>query len=179
MFRRKRSDTRVEALREQYGDNFAPGFRRDAHLGTVLRETGAGSLSELLRGGTSAMKRVFISFAMEDKFARDNLVFQAKRQENVPFDFMDLSVKTPWDSEWKTNCRTKIKGCDGVIAFISRNTCNADGACWEIKCAKEEGIPIQGFWVHKDDKSAKPSVLGNTAVVEWTWPNIKNFLGSL
>ena len=92
---------------------------------------------------------------------------------------MDLSVKTPWDSQWKTNCRSKIKGCDGVIAFVSRNTSNADGACWEIKCAIEEGVPIRGFWVHKDDKCAKPSVLGSTAVVEWTWPNIKNFLDSL
>jgi hypothetical protein len=46
--RRKRSDTTVGALRETYGEDFAPGFRRDAHLGTVLRETGASSLTELL-----------------------------------------------------------------------------------------------------------------------------------
>ena len=67
-------------------------------------------------------KRIFIAFAVEDKFARDNLVYQAKRQPNTPFDFTDMSVKEPWDSMWKTNCRAKIKGCDGVIAFISRNT---------------------------------------------------------
>jgi len=47
--RRKRSDTLVGTLREEYGEDFAPGFRRDAKLGTVLRETGAESLSELLR----------------------------------------------------------------------------------------------------------------------------------
>lgn len=124
-------------------------------------------------------KRVFIAFAVEDKFARDNLVFQAKQQRNVPFDFTDMSVKDPWDSTWKTNCRTKIKRCDGVIAFISKHTPKAEGACWEIQCAKEEGIPIKGFWVHKDDPCCKPTELGSTAVMYWTWENISNFIDSL
>ncbi len=124
------------------------------------------------------MKRVFISFAIEDKFARDNLVFQAK-QERTPFEFVDMSVKEPWSSSWKTNCRTRIKGCDGVVAFISKNTPKAEGARWEIKCAIEEGIPIKGFWVHANDRTGKPSELGSTSVVYWTWENIKNFINSL
>ena len=90
------------------------------------------------------MKRVFIAFAVEDKFARDNLVYQAK-QEHTPFEFVDMSVKEPWDTEWKTRCRSRIKGCDGLVVFISRNTPNASGACWEIKCAKDENVPIRGF----------------------------------
>jgi hypothetical protein len=53
-------------------------------------------------------KRIFIAFAVEDKFARDNLVYQAKRQRTAPFDFTDLSVKEPWDEKWKTNCRTHL-----------------------------------------------------------------------
>ncbi|MFZ0864645.1 MAG: hypothetical protein WCA27_24295 [Candidatus Sulfotelmatobacter sp.] len=182
MFRRKRFDTRVGTLRKLYGDDFASGFRSDAYLGTVLHEEGADSLSGLLHGKRGRMaknKCVFIAFAIEDKFARDNLVYQAKHQENVPFDFTDMSVKEPWDSQWKTNCRKKIKGCDGVIAFISRNTPSAEGACWEIKCAKEEGIPIKGFWVHKEDPCCKPGELGSTSVVYWTWENVKNFIDSL
>lgn len=182
MFRRKRADTRIASLRKLYGDDFAAEFRSDAKLSTVLDRSGVSSLSELLRLGRRKMardKRIFISFAVEDKFARDNLVYQAKYQENVPFDFVDMSVKQPWDSQWKTNCRTKIRGCDGVIAFISKNTPKADGACWEIKCAKDEGIPIKGFWVYKDDCRGKPAELGSTPVVYWTWENIKNFIDSL
>lgn len=124
-------------------------------------------------------KRVFISFAVEDKFARDNLVHQAQRQESAPFSFLDFSVKTPWDNSWKTSCRTKIKGCDAVIAFISKNTPNASGALWEIKCAKEEKIPLLALWVHKDEKQGKPTELGTTLVKEWTWTNVKTFLDSL
>ena len=84
-------------------------------------------------------KRIFISFAVEDKVLRDFLVGQAKN-DNSPFEFYDMSVKTPWDHAWKTNCRSKIKGCDGVIAIITSNTKNASGEIWEINCAKDENV---------------------------------------
>jgi len=47
--RHKRSDTLVGTLRKEYGDDFAEGFRSDAQLGTVLRETDSTSLSEYLK----------------------------------------------------------------------------------------------------------------------------------
>ena len=65
------------------------------------------------------MKRIFISFAIEDENLRDLLKGQA-RNKNSPFEFVDMSVKQPWDSKWKTNCRIRIKGCDGVISIITK-----------------------------------------------------------
>jgi hypothetical protein len=47
---RKRSDTRVDSLRETYGEGFAAGTRGDKKLGNLLRDSGAGSLSEYLKG---------------------------------------------------------------------------------------------------------------------------------
>ena len=47
--RRKRSDTLVRTLREEYGPDFAKGYRSDAQLGTVLDNEKAGSLSDLLK----------------------------------------------------------------------------------------------------------------------------------
>jgi len=47
--RQKRDDTHVGTLRHTYGPGFAPGYRADAHLGTVLEEAGASSLSEYLK----------------------------------------------------------------------------------------------------------------------------------
>ena len=47
--RRKRGDTRIDTLREEYGDNFAPGRRGDTRLDTLLEETGADSLRDYLR----------------------------------------------------------------------------------------------------------------------------------
>ncbi|MBB6023135.1 nucleoside 2-deoxyribosyltransferase [Paenibacillus sp. JGP012] len=123
-------------------------------------------------------KRVFTSFAIEDKTLRDFLVGQAKN-ENSPFEFVDMSVKQPWDSAWKTKCRTKIKGCDGVLVIVTNNTKNADGQLWEIKCAKEEGIPVRGIWGNQDHPATLPSELSGVKVVNWTWSNISNWISSL
>jgi len=42
--RKKRSDTKVETLRKEYGDNFAKGYRSDVTLGTVLKKEKVDSL---------------------------------------------------------------------------------------------------------------------------------------
>jgi len=126
-----------------------------------------------------AKKRVFISFAVEDSTYRDFLVGQAKN-ENSPFEFTDMSVKEPWDEKWKTQCRTKIKGCDGMIALVSKNTKNATGQLWEVNCGKEEKVPVRGIYTNSDDKpSTLPKEFDGVKVVNWTWDNIKNFIDSL
>lgn len=121
--------------------------------------------------------RIFISFAAEDIRYRDLLVGQA-RNDRSPFDFIDMSVKQPWDTTWKTNCRTKIKGCDGVIALLSQNTAKADGARWEIRAAKEESVPVLGVHISRDDRATVPE-LGSSAVIDWTWDGISSFLKTL
>ena len=91
-----------------------------------------------------------------------------------------MSVKEPWDIAWKTNCRTKIKGCDGMIALVSKNTAKADGQLWEIACTKEEKLPVLGIYIDKDDKPlVLPLQLAGVRVLEWTWPNIASFLSLL
>lgn len=125
------------------------------------------------------MKRIFISFAVEDERSRDFLVGQAKNEKS-PFEFVDMSVKELWDEKWKTNCRTKIKGCDGVIAMVSKNTARASGQLWEIECAKEEGVRVRGVYTTTDNRPEKlPSELDGIKVVSWTWDNIKSFIDSL
>ena len=124
------------------------------------------------------MKRIFISFAIEDKFYRDALVQQAKDNRS-PFEFVDMSVKEPWDSSWKTRCRERISGCDGVVALISKKTWNADGARWEMFCADQEDIPMIGVHVHKDDKGTIPPELNGHKIIEWGWTGIASFIESL
>ena len=124
-------------------------------------------------------KRVFISFAIEDKTLRDFLVGQA-RNEQSPFEFVDMSVKQPWDSAWRTKCRTRIKGCDGCLIIVTKNTKNADGQLWEISCAKEEAVPRRGIWGHANDKPASlPAELDGVRIVNWTWQNIANWIDTL
>lgn len=122
-------------------------------------------------------KKIFISFAIEDQFSRNNLVHQAQ-QSHTPFDFVDMSVRKPWDSSWKTNCRAKIKQCDGVIAMISDRTYSADGARWEINCAYEENIPVLPIYIHRSGARRIPELNGKT-IYYWTWDNVSRFLNSL
>jgi len=46
---RKHGNTRVDTLRETYGDGFAPGVQGDKTLDELLRESGANSLSDYLK----------------------------------------------------------------------------------------------------------------------------------
>lgn len=123
--------------------------------------------------------RIFIAFAIEDKWARDYFVGQA-RNERSPFEFVDMSVKDPWDDEWKRRCRTRIKGCDGVIALVSKNTARASGQLWEIRTAKEERVPLIGIYTSTDDRPISlPAELSGVTVKGWTWANIQAFLERL
>ncbi len=47
----KHGNTRVDTLRETYGENFAPGVRGDMHLSNLLNRKGVESLSQLLKRG--------------------------------------------------------------------------------------------------------------------------------
>ena len=47
--REKNGNTRIDTLRETYGDDFAAGLRGDAHLSTLLDRTDSSSLSDYLR----------------------------------------------------------------------------------------------------------------------------------
>lgn len=125
-----------------------------------------------------ANKRVFVAFAIEDEVTKNLFTGQAKNK-NVPYDFVDMSVKEPWDEKWKTNCRTKIKGCDGFISLVSKNTKNAAGELWEIDCAKEEKIKMLGIYIKEATYADKPDNLYGVTCKEWTWENVKEFIESL
>ncbi len=45
----KHGNTRVDTLRETYGNKFAEGVRGDAHLRSILDRTDSSSLSDYLR----------------------------------------------------------------------------------------------------------------------------------
>lgn len=119
-------------------------------------------------------KVVFIAFAIEDERQRDFLKGQSLNTKS-PFEYVDMSVKQPYDKDWKDRVRTRIRRSDGVIVLVSKNSLTSTGQKWEIECAREEGRKIRGFWAYSDDRTDLAGV--NTKV--WTWDNIKDFIDSL
>lgn len=119
-------------------------------------------------------KVVFIAFAIEDERQRDFLKGQSLNTKS-PFEYVDMSVKQPYDRDWKDRVRTRIRRSDGVIVLVSKNSLTSTGQKWEIECAREEGKKIRGIWAYSDDRTDLAGV--NTKV--WTWDNIKDFIDSL
>jgi hypothetical protein len=116
-------------------------------------------------------KTIFVAFSIKDVRSRDLLKGQSLHV-NSPFEYVDMSVKEAYLSEWKAKVRTRIRRSDGVIVLVSKNSTLSVGQQWEIQYAREEGKKILGLWIYKDDRINITGV--NTKV--WTWDNIKNFI---
>lgn len=130
---------------------------------------------------TDEPKRVFISFAIEDKQYRDFLVAQSINKRS-PFTFTDMSVKKSWkNEEWKRKCRKRIRECDGIIVLLSKKTYHASGVRWEMKCALEEDIPMIGMHIKKNDsfRGSIPPELDDCEIIDWSWENIEEFIDNL
>ena len=119
-------------------------------------------------------KIIFIAFAIEDQRQRDLLNGQSLLTKS-PFEYVDMSVKEAYESEWKEKVRIRIKRSDGVIVLVSKNSLTSSGQKWEIECAKAEGKKVLGIWAYADDRTNLVGV--NTRV--WAWDNIKEFINSL
>jgi hypothetical protein len=119
-------------------------------------------------------KVIFIAFAIEDERQRDFLKGQSLHPR-APFEFIDMSVKEPYSSDWKDKVRTRIRRSDGIIVLVSKNSLSSSGQKWEIECAKEEKKRILGIWAYTDDRTYVVGI--NTKV--WSDANISDFIDSL
>jgi len=119
-------------------------------------------------------KVIFVAFAIEDERQRDFLKGQSLNTQS-PFEYVDMSVKEPYSSEWKERVRTRIRRSAGVVALVSKNSLSSSGQKWEVACAREEKKPVLGIWAYKDDRTDLPGV----RTVVWTWDAIKKFIDSL
>ena len=93
-----------------------------------------------------------MAFAIEDERQRDFLKGQSLHPR-APYEFIDMSVKEPYNAEWKDRVRLRIRRSDGVIVLVSKNSLTSSGQKWEIQCAMEEGKPSAGIWAYKDDRT--------------------------
>jgi MTH538 TIR-like domain (DUF1863) len=119
-------------------------------------------------------KVIFIAFAVEDETQRDFLKGQSLHPR-APYEFIDMSVKEPYDNNWKDRVRTRIKRSDGVIVLVSKNSLKSSGQKWEIACAKEEKNSLRGIWAYTADRT---NVEGVTTVA-WNDGNVSGFIDSL
>jgi hypothetical protein len=119
-------------------------------------------------------KVLFIAFAIEDETQRNFLKGQSLHPR-APYEFIDMSVKEPYDNNWKDRVRTRIRRSDGVVILVSKNSLKSSGQKWEITCAHEEKKRIRAIWAYTNDRTNIDGV--NTFA--WSDKNISDFIDSL
>ncbi|MBJ2357140.1 TIR domain-containing protein [Sphaerochaeta sp. S2] len=117
--------------------------------------------------------KAFISFEMEDRWARDFLVQEAK-DKNIAF--FDYSVKNPFDSNWKTECKKRIAMTKGTIVLIGETTWKSEAVLWEIAETIQQGHFSFGIQINKGRNYIIPNGLSNRNVMHWDFEQIANLL---
>jgi hypothetical protein len=121
--------------------------------------------------------RAFVSFEMEDRWARDFLREHA-RTERIPFEFVDYSIKEPFESQWKTNVRDRMSRTRGTIVLIGPTTARSTAVLWEIEETIRQGHPLFGIQINRDKTYAVPSGLPTGRVIRWNFDKIARELDS-
>jgi hypothetical protein len=124
-----------------------------------------------------AKPRAFISFQMEDKWARDFIAQHAKDEDN-DVEFYDYSVKDPFDSQWKTECTKRIGLTKGTIVLVGPTTWQSDAVLWEIAETARQGHFLFGIQINKDKTHEIPSGLPNKSVIRWNFDQITQWLAT-
>lgn len=134
---------------------------------------------ELERGPPEPRRKVFISFDSEDRDKKVLLVGQAKN-ENSDLDFIDLSLKVPFNSEnaeyIKRGIRERISQSSVTVVLVTDVTHRSDWVNWEIResIRQNKGVVVVD---HRSDSSSRmPSEISNNRdkikVVSWNHQEI-------
>jgi hypothetical protein len=121
--------------------------------------------------------RAFISFEMEDRWARDFLVRHAHDNRN-DIDFVDFSVQDPFDSGWKTKAKERIGQTTGTIVLIGPTTHRSEAVLWEVAETVRQGHLMFGVQTRREATYPIPQGLSRADVIPWDFDLISRRLGS-
>lgn len=121
--------------------------------------------------------RAFISFEMEDRWARDFLV-QHARAHNNDIRFTDYSVQNPFDSSWKTECKKRISQTKGTIVLVGPTTSKSEAVLWEMAETIRQDHYMFGIQINRDRTHSIPAGLPAKNVIRWNFDQIVKWLNT-
>lgn len=121
--------------------------------------------------------RAFLSFMVEDSWARDFLVQHANDRRN-DIAFVDYSLHTPFDEKWKTNCRDRIAQTKGTIVLVGSESSNSEAVKWEIAETSRQGHYLFGIQINRDRSWTIPAGLPSKNVISWDFDQIIAWLAT-
>jgi hypothetical protein len=110
---------------------------------------------------------VFLSFTMEDYLTVCFFRAQAKN-DNLPLEFRDHSVKEPFENKWKTQVEEKINHCSLTICLIGNNTYKSEAVDWELSKTLELGKGLIGVCIVESNATI-PRVLVESSIKPIIW----------
>jgi hypothetical protein len=122
-----------------------------------------------------ATPRAFLSFEMEDVWARTFLAQHAKDDRN-DVDFYDYSVKDAFESKWKTECAKRIALTKGTIVLVGATTAKSEAVRWEIAETIRQGHYMFGIQIFRDKTHPIPDGLAANHVIPWDFEQITKWL---
>jgi len=137
----------------------------------------AGSNVGSYTGSGDSKKRVFISFHMDDE-AQVELLRQQAKDSKFDIEFIDYSVKEPFDNKWKTRCTERIKRSSVFICMIGPETHKREAVLWEANKAYELGKKVIGVRIYRDrnHRIPKPLLDNNAKIMYWDLADINEEL---
>lgn len=116
---------------------------------------------------------IFVSFAPEDK--KDGMMLGDQcRNPFSTFAVIGASAEPQGNDDWESQTRERIKQARVVVMVVGKNTANAGNVIWEVKVAREEGIPVLGVYTDKAYEENVPATFGSGPVIEWNWEHVYN-----
>jgi MTH538 TIR-like domain (DUF1863) len=119
------------------------------------------------------MRRIFISFIIEDGHAVKGLRLLAKNPGYSDLEFYDESVRVPINSVnapyIKVRIREKIRRCGVILCLTSDATHTSSWVNWELETAIEMEKPIVAMAVKGIDRAPLPVPIRNKGVRFYSW----------
>lgn len=117
------------------------------------------------------MKRVFLSFKMEDKKQVDGIRLMSWN-DNFDLEFYDESVRSPYNSQnaayIKSKIKFKINRASVTVCFLGPSTHQSEWVNWELSTAQELRKPIILMGLPKGpSRLTLPASVGGQDWYEW------------
>lgn len=175
MYRQKRTDTFVGTVEDTY--RLRLNARRDMHVGTLLKQRGFESLTQLVTAARGQLnyhpcpRRIFSSFHGSDLAQVNGFRLMAKNPHlslDIENDESRNLVNSQRSTYIKRAIRQRISSVDVVICLIGNGTAWRDWVDWEIQTALEERCGICAIRL-KGATGRAPSILHSFGawIVSW------------
>lgn len=126
-------------------------------------------------------KRVFISFHMQDLFAKKLIEEQAK-SDKFQLEFVNYSLQQPFDNSWKTQCTERIRQCSVTMCLIGKQTATREAVLWELRKSYELGKAVFGVTIYNNDPYLlipDPLIVNRAPIIAWNMQQIQYVLNNI